>query len=702
MRRPAVLVLGPSRDAISGVTTHVNSLLDSRLAGEFALEHFQVGSEGRAEGAAARWLRLAASPFALAAAVLRRGAAVVHLNTSLNAKAWWRDLVYLLVAKACGARVVLQVHGGALDRFVYVLRAALRWPDAVVVLSRREQDSWRRLVPEQSVALLPNGIDCAPYLKYSRRAPAAAEPLRLAHIGPPAPPKRRTEPNPAPRPAGGRRCVLDRARHGRLFQPLFIVVHAAGDDMGAIAGWASNEARDEAALAPMLERLAHRAGATELSGFVDRRANCQVVLGASLYDAQARIAVVLDGAIANRDELRAWLSKRSYAFPDQTDAEVLLRAYQYWDKDAIKHLRGGFAFAIWDGRKERLLLARDRFGEKPLYLREADGALHFASEPKALATANAEIDLEAVWEHLACRYVPGPRTLVKGIRKLAPASYALWQFRKLRETRYWTPPDRAPHFQENIIEDPVAGFIERLDQAVKLALPGGVFLSGGIDSAAIVALATQQGARLATFSAGFAEDKASELPAAARPAKHFGTAHHELTISRRDLIDRLPRLVAMRDAPLSRPSDVALHLLAVHAARVTPAVLTGAGGDEVLGGHRRHAAERFAWAFRGLPTVLALFSPLTSASPRLRAAAASLPLEDWRERSLRWNGGLTRDERERLSVLGLNGSSLESFGADPMASRLRQMLYFEQMSSLPDNLLERADRVTMAASGEAR
>ena len=104
MRRPAVLVLGPSRDAISGVTTHVNSLLDSRLAGEFALEHFQVGSEGRAEGAAARWLRLAASPFALAAAVLRRGAAVVHLNTSLNAKAWWRDLVYLLVAKACGTR----------------------------------------------------------------------------------------------------------------------------------------------------------------------------------------------------------------------------------------------------------------------------------------------------------------------------------------------------------------------------------------------------------------------------------------------------------------------------------------------------------------------------------------------------------------------------------------------------------------------
>jgi len=193
MKRPAVLLLGPSRDAISGVTTHVNSLLDSRLAGEFALEHFQVGSEGRAEGAVARWLRLAASPFALAAAVLRRSAAVVHLNTSLNAKAWWRDLVYLLVAKACGARVVLQVHGGALDRFVFVLRAALRWPDAVVVLSRREQESWRRLVPGQNVALLPNGIDCTPYFRHRRRTPKADEPLLLAYIGRLAPAKGLTE-----------------------------------------------------------------------------------------------------------------------------------------------------------------------------------------------------------------------------------------------------------------------------------------------------------------------------------------------------------------------------------------------------------------------------------------------------------------------------------------------------------------------------
>jgi asparagine synthase (glutamine-hydrolysing) len=260
--------------------------------------------------------------------------------------------------------------------------------------------------------------------------------------------------------------------------------------MGAIAGWASGAARDEAALAPMLESLAHRKG-DPLSGFIDRRRNCQVVFGASFYDAHSRIAVVLDGAIANREELRPWLAKRG--FQVNSDAELLLRAYQYWDKDAVKHLRGGFAFAIWDGRKERLFLARDRFGEKPLYLREVDGSLRFASEAKALALPGDEVDLEAVWEHLAYHYVPGPRTLVKGIRKLPPATYALWQFRKLRETRYWIPPDQKPSIEEASTIDPVEGFIQRLDDAVKLSLPGGVFLSGGIDSAMIVALAAQQG-----------------------------------------------------------------------------------------------------------------------------------------------------------------------------------------------------------------
>jgi glycosyltransferase involved in cell wall biosynthesis len=190
VKRPVVLLLGPSRAAISGVTTHLNALLGSKLAGEFTLEHFQVGSEGRAESAARRWLRLAASPFALAAAILRLDAAVVHLNTSLNARAWWRDLAYLAVAKLCGARVVLQVHGGALERFAArcgrlapLLRAALRRPDAVVVLSSVEREAWRRLAPRQNVAVVPNGIDCQPYRRYNRQFAERGAPLKLIYVG---------------------------------------------------------------------------------------------------------------------------------------------------------------------------------------------------------------------------------------------------------------------------------------------------------------------------------------------------------------------------------------------------------------------------------------------------------------------------------------------------------------------------------------
>jgi glycosyltransferase involved in cell wall biosynthesis len=189
MNRPVILVLGPHREAVSGVSTHLSLLFASRLAEEFSLTHFQVGSEGRSEGRIGRWLRLALSPLALAAAVLARGAALVHLNTSLNARAYWRDLAYLMVAKLCGARVLYQVHGGALPlQFARAGRlhaAFLRWtlqlPDAVVVLARTEFEAYRGFVPSQQVILLPNGIDCAPYAHLSR--PRPKEVLRLAYVG---------------------------------------------------------------------------------------------------------------------------------------------------------------------------------------------------------------------------------------------------------------------------------------------------------------------------------------------------------------------------------------------------------------------------------------------------------------------------------------------------------------------------------------
>lgn len=191
MSRAVALILGPHRGAVSGVSTHLNLLLDSSLAREFVLRHFQVGSEGRRETGPGRLVRLAASPFALALEVFARGVSIVHINTSLNARAFWRDLAYLVVARVCGARVVYQVHGGALpQRFFHgrlvptaLLRAALMLPDVIVVLARMELRAYRKFVPAQNVIAIPNGIDPAPYAAARRPARAARQPLRLLYIG---------------------------------------------------------------------------------------------------------------------------------------------------------------------------------------------------------------------------------------------------------------------------------------------------------------------------------------------------------------------------------------------------------------------------------------------------------------------------------------------------------------------------------------
>ena len=180
MKRPTVLLLGPDRGVISGVATHLNLLLGSALARRFDIVHFQVGSEGRKENKLSLALRLLTSPFRLAAAILKSGASVVHLNPSLNPKAFWRDLPHLLAAKLCGARVIYQVHGGSASEMnPAVLRAALALPDAVVVLSRVELDALQRLLPRQNILLVPNAIDCTPFLR-SRKASGT---LKLFHIG---------------------------------------------------------------------------------------------------------------------------------------------------------------------------------------------------------------------------------------------------------------------------------------------------------------------------------------------------------------------------------------------------------------------------------------------------------------------------------------------------------------------------------------
>ena len=422
--------------------------------------------------------------------------------------------------------------------------------------------------------------------------------------------------------------------------------------MGALAGWVATTQREPQALVPMLESISHRGDAP--SAYVSATA----VMGTHVSDEAAELAIAFDGAILNRAELKKSLASRGYRFETGSDAEIALRAYQYWDKEVVKHLRGAFAIALWDAGKERLLLARDRFGEKPLYLLEQAGALYFASEAKALLrvpNVKIEVDMAAVGDYLRVGYVPGPRTLLAGIRKLPPGTYALWQFARTREVRYWTPPDKESAGTP-AAGDPVAGFIERLDDAVHLAMqsdaPVGALLTGGFDSAAIVALMRKHSERVTTFAAGFAEDKRSELPAAARMAKQLGTEHHELVLAQADVLARLPELVASRDAPFTRPADVALHLLASQAAKSVRVALTGDGSDEILGGYRRHTV------LRNLPH-----------GPKRMPGLFIVPVQSPQE---------------------------------PETADLRQILYYEQTGWLPDNLLERTDRMMAAASLQAR
>jgi asparagine synthase (glutamine-hydrolysing) len=504
--------------------------------------------------------------------------------------------------------------------------------------------------------------------------------------------------------------------------------------MCGIAGWVAKPERmlSTETLESMLQAIAHRGPdgqgicsflsvSTGHHAFLGHRRLAIIdVEGAPqpMCDAHAGLALIFNGEIYNFRELRAELGLMGYTFKRDSDTEVLLRAYQRWGSDVVYHLRGMFAFAIWDSRNERLFLARDRFGEKPLYLYEDSCGLYFASEIKALLRIpgiRTTVDLQSVWDYLAYRYVPGPKTLFGGIRKLLPGTMAIWERGKLREQRYWSAPDRSLRAVTRARPDAVESFLSRLDASVKMQMvsdvPFGAFLSGGLDSSSIVALMSRHNTSVKTFSVGFAEDSYSELGYAAEVAQHFGTDHHELIVNERDLMDKLPGLVSFRDAPVAEPSDIPIYMLACEAARSVKMVLTGEGSDEILGGYPKHVFERFAQGYQVLPGCVRhhLIAPLAHALPygfrRLKTAVTNLNIEDWRERYVRWFGALNRSERDNLSVLGLNGSTVGDgppFDADPKSSALRRILYFDQTSWLPDNLLERGDRMSMAASIESR
>jgi asparagine synthase (glutamine-hydrolysing) len=324
-----------------------------------------------------------------------------------------------------------------------------------------------------------------------------------------------------------------------------------------------------------------------------------------MHNADGSVQLVFNGEIYNYRELRAELASRGHAFHTQSDSEVIVRAYEAWGERCFERLDGMFAIALWDRRNETLLLARDRFGEKPLFYAQDGSRLAFASELKSLLALPGfarETDPESIRAYVCFGYVPTPRSIFAGVAKLEPGHYLRYAGGRVDVQRWYTLAF-APKWQgtEAEAEEELA---RRLDQAVASRLvsdvPFGAFLSGGLDSSVVVALMArhmQQPVR--TFSIGFREDAYNELSDARRVAAHLGTEHHEL-VAQPDAVDLLQQLVWYLDEPFADSSAIPTFLVARLARERVTMVLTGDGGDEAFAGYDRYlrflALQRFGAA----------------------------------------------------------------------------------------------------------
>ena len=307
--------------------------------------------------------------------------------------------------------------------------------------------------------------------------------------------------------------------------------------------------------------------------------------------------IVFNGEIYNHAELRVTMEARGHHYRTHSDTETIVHLYEEYGRDCVKHLRGMFAFAIWDRRKRVLFAARDRMGIKPFYYRWDGRAFLFGSEIKAILAypgVAAEFNRATLSEYLAFGYITGAETMFTGIRKLMPGHILeLTEQGEPRIERYWdltTEVDREPRPREYYVKT----YRELLEDAVRSHLmsdvPLGVFLSGGLDSSAVAALTKKAcGDRIQTFSVGYGEEAFSELGYAREVADHIGSEHHEVSLSREEFFANLPRLIWHEDEPIVWPSSVSLYFVARLARERVTVVLTGEGSDETLAGYTRYA-----------------------------------------------------------------------------------------------------------------
>ncbi|HEY6290698.1 MAG TPA: asparagine synthase (glutamine-hydrolyzing) [Terriglobia bacterium] len=496
-------------------------------------------------------------------------------------------------------------------------------------------------------------------------------------------------------------------------------------------------------IGPMTQRLIHRGPDSEgrlerpyLAFGIRRLKIIDLETGDQpLSNETGDVSLIFNGEIYNYRELRQDLVKHGHSFRTQSDGEVIAHLYEDQGCECLRDLNGMFAIALWDDRRRRLLLARDRAGEKPLYYWLGAGTLIFASEIKALfeyPEVPRQPDFEAWTQYLFHGYIPAPRSAFRDIRKLPAAHRMVVQEGEVTVEPYWQltdhlrPPGRA-RVSRSEEESLITELRERLRQAAFSRLvsdvPLGVFLSGGVDSSTLVALMSELApGQVNSFSVSFPDRSFNEQPYATQVARHFRTRHHVLEADAASLRQALDVMVDYLDEPLADPAVLPTFLISRFARAEITVALSGEGSDELFGGYPTYVGARLAEHYLRLPRALrqGLLEPL---GRRLPVSPGAVPLglflrrflaqaeKPAAERHLTWFGMFAPEELDRLLRPGWPG--LEPEQAVSMLlprllenarfeSTLAEMLYLDFRTYLEDNLLVKVDRASMACSLELR
>jgi asparagine synthase (glutamine-hydrolysing) len=438
----------------------------------------------------------------------------------------------------------------------------------------------------------------------------------------------------------------------------------------------------------------------------------------------ASVTIVFNGEIYNYRDLQHELEARGHTFKTNSDTETILHAYEEYGAACVTHLRGMFAFAIWNERQRELFIARDRAGKKPLYYTVTSrGTLLFGSELKSLREHpefRGEVDIEALDAYLTFGYVPDPLTIFRDVHKLPPGHHLTFSSGRVRVEQYWDfPYEETQTNPARSEEDCLEELRYLLDEAVRVRLvadvPLGAFLSGGVDSSAVVGLMARHTPQpVKTFSIGFNEDSYNELKYARVAAKKFETDHHEFVVTP-DICEIVDELVWHFDEPFADSSAIPTYMVSKLAREFVKVVLSGDGGDEVFGGYTRYAVDRKRSGFARLPRVFrqGLMQPLGRRLPHGARGRNYIYVNAFEplDRYIEDISIFTRLNKPSLYTDGFR----RQLGATEAAARFREyaersrsgdsldpLLYLDSKTYLPGDILTKVDRMSMAVSLEAR